>query len=342
MHRIRKGFTLIELLVVIAIIAILAAILFPVFAKAREKARQTSCLNNQRQIATALTMYAQDHDEMLPTADIVWGALGLDKGVLVCPTAGKKIPNGYVYNFNVAGKALGKLGMISDRFMTADGLTTPSAPNSSGPSNTWYQPSDWALRHGGKAILSFADGHVEIANGSPNVTGIKVEVYTSAGGTPFGSAAYSSWTGEQANSNLKHASFWALSNPDDGGNNTNGAPIPALNSPQSVRNVWKDNFVIIWSAYLVVPTDGAYQFTGGADDFLLQTIKDSTDSRAKKIVACANNTGSAIQLKAGIPYAWEQRFVENGGGASGSAQWNPAGAGWQGIPDTVLFSRVVW
>ncbi len=59
----RRGFTLIELLVVIAIIAILAAILFPVFAQAREKARQTSCLSNMKQIGTASLMYAQDYDE---------------------------------------------------------------------------------------------------------------------------------------------------------------------------------------------------------------------------------------------------------------------------------------
>ncbi|HEY3418222.1 MAG TPA: prepilin-type N-terminal cleavage/methylation domain-containing protein, partial [Armatimonadota bacterium] len=67
-HFYRRGFTLIELLVVIAIIAILAAILFPVFAKAREKARQTSCMNNQKQIATGILMFAQDHDETMPDA----------------------------------------------------------------------------------------------------------------------------------------------------------------------------------------------------------------------------------------------------------------------------------
>ncbi|NCO93957.1 MAG: prepilin-type N-terminal cleavage/methylation domain-containing protein, partial [Armatimonadetes bacterium] len=59
-----RGFTLIELLVVIAIIAILAAILFPVFAKAREKARQTSCLSNTKQLGLSQFMYAQDYDEM--------------------------------------------------------------------------------------------------------------------------------------------------------------------------------------------------------------------------------------------------------------------------------------
>ena len=62
----KRAFTLIELLVVIAIIAILAAILFPVFAQAREKARQTSCLSNLKQVGVGLMMYTQDYDEVLP------------------------------------------------------------------------------------------------------------------------------------------------------------------------------------------------------------------------------------------------------------------------------------
>src|SRR2546428_2992307 len=78
MPRTRKpAFTLIELLVVIAIIAILAAILFPVFAQAREKARMSACLSNMKQIGTGLIMYTQDYDETFPYIrlheyDYVW------------------------------------------------------------------------------------------------------------------------------------------------------------------------------------------------------------------------------------------------------------------------------
>ena len=76
----KKGFTLIELLVVIAIIAILAAILFPVFAQAREKARQTSCLSNLKQLGTGYILYADDYDDYPPYAG---DGLGQDLGVII-------------------------------------------------------------------------------------------------------------------------------------------------------------------------------------------------------------------------------------------------------------------
>src|ERR1043166_5973159 len=71
----KRGFTLIELVVAIPIFAILGAILFPVFAQARAKARQAACLSNMKQLGTGLTMYAQDWDETLPLNDYVGNGL---------------------------------------------------------------------------------------------------------------------------------------------------------------------------------------------------------------------------------------------------------------------------
>ena len=80
-----KGFTLIELLVVIAIIAILAAILFPVFAQARAKARQTMCTSNLRELGTAFLMYIQDYDEVFPPTDYDQGTVRYTWPELVNP-----------------------------------------------------------------------------------------------------------------------------------------------------------------------------------------------------------------------------------------------------------------
>jgi prepilin-type N-terminal cleavage/methylation domain-containing protein len=85
----RKGFTLIELLVVIAIIAILAAILFPVFAQAREKARQITCVSNAKQFMLAILEYAQDNDETMPISYNAKDSIGpVTAQVLGVPTTG--------------------------------------------------------------------------------------------------------------------------------------------------------------------------------------------------------------------------------------------------------------
>jgi prepilin-type N-terminal cleavage/methylation domain-containing protein/prepilin-type processing-associated H-X9-DG protein len=104
----KKGFTLIELLVVIAIIAILAAILFPVFAQAREKARQISCTSNEKQLGLAMIQYVQDYDERFPVGRIetwetagwagqIWPYLKV-KAILACPDD-PSIP--YIWGTNV-------------------------------------------------------------------------------------------------------------------------------------------------------------------------------------------------------------------------------------------------
>jgi prepilin-type N-terminal cleavage/methylation domain-containing protein/prepilin-type processing-associated H-X9-DG protein len=157
--RIRPGFTLIELLVVIAIVAILAAILFPVFAKAREKARQTTCLNNQRQLATGLLMSAQDAEEMLPAAEGWTGTLAGQLGsakVLDCPSTSRKgavaTPD-YGFSRGLGGMALGDIVNPTSTLMLADLVGTGAL---------LAAPEDIARdRHGKKGIGAFADGHVE-------------------------------------------------------------------------------------------------------------------------------------------------------------------------------------
>src|SRR5258708_5928774 len=107
-HRHRSGFTLIELLVVIAIIAILAAILFPVFAQAREKARQSVCSSNLKQIGTAIMMYVQDYEETYPCYStypneaVHWydminpyiKAGDFKSSIFVCPSVSSKVIGG--------------------------------------------------------------------------------------------------------------------------------------------------------------------------------------------------------------------------------------------------------
>jgi len=157
----RVGFTLIELLVVIAIIAILAAILFPVFAKAREKARQTSCLNNLRQIALGVRMYADDCDGVMPYVQqsVIWGqvgSLGLyswlqviqpyikNTQIYLCPSG----PSSAIthYSFNAAAMSLAGTivtGVAGE--YTLDGPPTPAeAPmifDAGTPSPSWADAS---------------------------------------------------------------------------------------------------------------------------------------------------------------------------------------------------------
>ncbi|MDQ2687115.1 MAG: DUF1559 domain-containing protein [Armatimonadota bacterium] len=111
-----RAFTLIELLVVIAIIAILAAILFPVFAKVREKARQASCASNEKQLSLGLLQYIQDNDEQLVPYSATGGSGGYafpwnrilqpymkSPGILTCPSNSQFPMEGYAYNFTLAG-----------------------------------------------------------------------------------------------------------------------------------------------------------------------------------------------------------------------------------------------
>jgi prepilin-type N-terminal cleavage/methylation domain-containing protein/prepilin-type processing-associated H-X9-DG protein len=155
-----RGFTLIELLVVIAIIAILAAILFPVFTRAREKANQTTCSSNQRQIAATIQMYAQDHEETFfsDPVDKSWNApFKSNEGndIYDCPSKDGSGSTEYCFNMFLFGKSLGDIDDPSKALMTADANTSNPAKNYS-----MRDSGDIDGRHSNGCIVSCVDGHV--------------------------------------------------------------------------------------------------------------------------------------------------------------------------------------
>jgi len=155
-----KGFTLIELLVVIAIIAILAAILFPVFARARENARRSSCQSNMKNIALGFKQYIQDYDEKYPAKDTWTTAIFTytkSDQVLRCPSAGNteatvasKID--YLYN---AGLHVAKESRIE-----ATAVTVLNAEAARGVASSGAAASA-PTRHFDGSNYSFVDGHVK-------------------------------------------------------------------------------------------------------------------------------------------------------------------------------------
>ncbi len=174
------GFTLIELLVVISIIAVLAAMLFPVFARSREKARQAACTSNLKQIGIALQMYTDDYDGTYPRGQFwpfdgtqLWSVVVApyvkNTDVFKCPSQGSD-PYGYGYNIAYwgAGNPVNGMHGIND----AVPVTEPQVPV---PAETiwvvdfgpyWgcgleFGIQDPTKRHNGGADTLFVDGHVK-------------------------------------------------------------------------------------------------------------------------------------------------------------------------------------
>jgi len=161
--RTQHGFTLIELLVVVAIIAILAAILFPVFGKAREKARMTSCLNNQRQIGVALMMYLQDNAQtFFPNTGKAWSsclAAYNEKSIYDCPSLNGK-GNQAAPDYGISNSLFGKVASdLTNPVMTP--LTWDITPRSMDDVRTITNINlQVDPRHNQGVVLSCLDGHV--------------------------------------------------------------------------------------------------------------------------------------------------------------------------------------
>jgi prepilin-type N-terminal cleavage/methylation domain-containing protein/prepilin-type processing-associated H-X9-DG protein len=188
----KKGFTLIELLVVIAIIAILAAILFPVFARARENARRSSCQSNLKQIGLGLKQYVQDYDEKFPQVELnsdeargwAFTTQPYLKSVQIfqCPSEtnppdadpGDDGYSDYWYNGALSGESEASLEYVSNTFMNGDGSNGNSASCSDGGAsnnttgivaanagNFTVGSTGSSQRHLEGANYAFADGHVK-------------------------------------------------------------------------------------------------------------------------------------------------------------------------------------
>lgn len=185
----KHGFTLIELLVVIAIMAILAAILFPVFARARSKARSAACLSNCKQLGLGLMMYLQDHDGMYPqnephgAADVSakWWSGRIypyvkNRELYVCPGRREQYI-GYSINYRLSGWSAGideeRIGFPASTVVLADTEPThkytPGRSVGTNPDWILHAPYDTTIytwcppfpRHNDGANLVLADGHAK-------------------------------------------------------------------------------------------------------------------------------------------------------------------------------------
>ena len=156
-----SGFTLIELLVVIAIIAILAAILFPVFARARENARRSSCQSNEKQIALGFKQYIQDNNERYPASG-GWNTAILDytksEAILKCPSAAGAGTFDYSYNNQMSGRNENRINNTASTILVAEATRSGGATAAS---------SATALsRHFDGSNYAFVDGHVKWIKGA--------------------------------------------------------------------------------------------------------------------------------------------------------------------------------
>jgi len=316
--RIPQGFTLIELLVVIAIIAILAAILFPVFAKAREKAYQTQCQSNQRQLAIGIMTYAQDHDETFPLPSNWTDATGLgsDSQVFDCPSTGLQgIPskpdygmNAFLYDIDpnsgaIVGAALGNILDPTRVELTADlgritaassGIPIKDQMKNPFPNSytvTGFGTGSGDARHSGAAICSFADGHVKLLKINELGTGANAYALPRSEGR-----MYVNFSQCRNFADAKARLMSALGWPNSPGHNDDGCTpqptgMPTDDSTFSPTAGWK------------ISAPGAFAFGGGGNTYV------QTDGAIVSLMVDAELAAGTVVTFGAVSQACETAFL---------------------------------
>lgn len=162
----KRGFVIIEMVVVTALTAALAAVIFPVIADSREKAREVVCISNSREICVDILIWSQDNNEKLPTPAQVWKTGQITSDILVCPTRGKEVANAYGYNRLMSHVDEGNIDIPDEAVLTAD--WNDLGPNAAANPNIIVSKDNIAMRHRGGAVYSFCDGHVAWSDGKVN------------------------------------------------------------------------------------------------------------------------------------------------------------------------------
>lgn len=285
-----NGFTLIELLVVIAIIAILAAILFPVFAKVREKARQTSCLSNEKQLGLGFAQYYQDYDEKWPAPDLQ--SAGVSKvtnngegwagvifpyvkstGVFKCPddstssmvldAGGDESPVSYGYNVDLVG--------LSDA-----GFTSPAA------TVTLFEVTGITAN-----INSSYWGNIAGDGGSPSV----------GGNATYGGSYSGDGTGDVINPGLPDDAFFHGYSTGDIGGRPGGA-LPPFFNPNPIHTLGANYLLSDGHAKWYRPTSVSGGYTPSA----------STGCQQDACLSAPNTTSAASTDQMGTTSAAGQTF----------------------------------